>query len=120
MLVKSEADCRQFTANDGCQIRELIHPKNDGVDPGFSLALAEVRRGARTYRHRLQQSEVYYLLAGVGCVHVDGEEQCVTSGDAIFIPPGKEQWIENKGYETLRFLAVVAPPWSLAADELLE
>ena len=53
MLIKSESLCPQFVANDGCKVRELMHPKNDGIDLAFSLAIAEVEPGHRTFRHRL-------------------------------------------------------------------
>jgi len=120
MLIKSESQCRQFTANDGCSIRELVHPKNDGIDPGFSLAVAEVEVGHRTYRHRLRQAEVYYIVAGAGVVHVGGEERAVGVGDAVFIPPNETQWIRNTHSELLKFVAIVAPPWNSEDDERLD
>lgn len=120
MLIKSETRCPQFVANDGCNIRELLHPKNDLIELGFSLAIAEVEPGCRTYRHRLVQSEVYYVVAGSGLVHIGHEEQMITTGDAVLIPSQQEQWIENTGVETLKFAAIVAPPWREDGDERLD
>ncbi len=117
MLVKSEAECPSFVANDGCSIRELIHPRNDRIDAPFSLAIAEVARGASTYRHRLAQTEVYYILDGNGRVHVGDDARDVRAGDAVFIPPHALQWIDNTGAGTLRFAAIVAPPWRAEDDE---
>ena len=119
MLKKSERDCPSFVANDGCDIRELLHPKNDDVDLGFSLAIAEVAVGARTYIHRLAQSEVYFVIAGDGVAHVGDESSSVGVGDAVFIPPGKRQWIENTGDRPLKFAAIVSPPWR-AEDDVRE
>jgi mannose-6-phosphate isomerase-like protein (cupin superfamily) len=119
MLIKSESQCRQFIANDGCRIRELLHPENDGVDLGFSLAIAEVEPGGHTYRHRLRQSEVYYIVAGAGVVHIGDGERAVSVGDAIFIPPDQVQWIHNTSSDTLKFVAIVAPPWRREDDERL-
>lgn len=119
MLIKSESDCRQFVANDGCRIRELLHPKNDPIELGFSLAIAEVEPGASTYRHRLGQAEVYYIVAGSGVVHIGGEERAVSRGDAVLIPPNHVQWIQNSSAETLKFAAIVAPPWRSEDDERL-
>lgn len=120
MLIKSESQCRQFMANDGCRIRELLHPENDGVDLGFSLAIAEVKPGGRTCRHRLRQAEVYYIVAGSGVVHIGDEERAVAIGDAVFIPPNQVQWIRNPNSETLRFAAIVTPPWRGEDDERLD
>jgi len=63
MFVKNLNACHEFTANDGCLIRELLHPKNDPVDPGYSLAVARVRAGERTLQHKLVQAEVYYIIS---------------------------------------------------------
>ena len=52
-------------------------------------------------------------------MHIDDEQREVSAGDAILIPPLAVQWIENLGTETLRFIAVVAPPWSAAGDARL-
>ena len=117
MLTKRQADCAEFIANDGCRIREVLHPKNDAVELPYSLALATVDPGKASYRHRLNQSEVYYLLEGSGLMHVDGEIRPVCAGDVIYIPPDAEQWIENSGVQPLVFAAIVSPPWK-AEDDL--
>ncbi|HCU90890.1 MAG TPA: cupin domain-containing protein [Gammaproteobacteria bacterium] len=120
MLIKSESRCPQFVANDGCKVRELMHPKNDGIDLAFSLAIAEVEPGNRTFRHRLSQTEVYYIVSGTGVVHIGNEQQRVTSGDAVLIGSSQVQWIENIGFDTLKFAALVSPPWRPESDENLE
>ena len=91
MLIKREHACAQFTANDGCRIREL-----------------------------LQQIEAYYILEGTGMAWVAGECAPVARGDVVFIPAGDEQWIENTGEGTLKFAAIVAPPWRAEDDERLD
>jgi mannose-6-phosphate isomerase-like protein (cupin superfamily) len=111
MLVNSEGSCPQLIANDGCKIRELLHPKNQPIALGFSLASAEVAVGHSTYRHRLAQAEVYYIIAGAGEMHVAEETQTVEAGDAVFIPANETQWIRNLGPDVLKFIAIVAPPW---------
>lgn len=120
MLVKSTAECPPFIAPDGCLIREVLHPVRHGVSLPYSLAVAEVAPGERTYRHRLARQEVYYLLEGEGVMHVDAESRMLAAGDTVLIPAGAVQWIENRGAAVLRFIALVSPPWSAAADERLE
>ena len=116
MFVKNLYGCNEFTANDGCGIRELLHPEKDGVDLPYSLALARVKPGRATYRHRLEQTEVYYLLRGAGRMIIDNEIRDVTSGDIIVIPARAVQHIENTGRETLEFAAIVSPPWTKKGD----
>lgn len=120
MLIKSTDRCIAFTAIDGCRIREVLHPAHDPVPLAFSLAVAEVAVGARTYRHCLVHPEVYYLLEGEGVMHIGEDTRPVRAGDAVYIPAHAEQWIENAGAQTLRFIALVSPPWSMDADRRLE
>jgi mannose-6-phosphate isomerase-like protein (cupin superfamily) len=119
MFVKSLSDCPPLLANDGCTLRELLHPKNDPIDLPYSLAIAEVAVGEHSYRHRLAQDEVYYVIDGRGLMHIDDETRELAAGDAVLIPAGAVQWIENLGTTTLRFMAVVSPPWCAAGDERL-
>lgn len=117
MFVKSLADCPALTANDGCRIFELLHPSNDPLDLPYSFAIAEVEPGESSYRHRLRQTEIYFILDGRGRMHVDEETRELGPGDAVVIPAEAEQWIDNVGDERLRFIAVVSPPWR-AEDDL--
>lgn len=117
MFTKSLSDCVSLIANDGCKVWEILHPKNDELTLPYSFALAEVAVGERSYRHRLAQIEVYYVLAGRGLMHVDEETRELRAGDAVVIPAHAVQWIENLGAEPLRFIAIVSPPWR-AEDDL--
>lgn len=120
MFVKNAENCAEFTAVDGCRLRELLHNKNDAVELPYSLALARVEAGRRTRRHRLDRTEVYYITQGRGLMHIDEEEREVGQGEAILIPAGAVQWIENSGEDELCFIAIVSPPWSADGDERLE
>lgn len=117
MFIKSLSDCPSLIANDGCRVFEVLHPKNDPLELPYSLAIAEVAPGERSYRHRLAQVEVYYVLSGSGRMHIDDDSRDIAAGDAVVIPGGALQWVENSGAETLRFAAIVSPPWQ-AEDDL--
>ena len=117
MLVRRFADCEEITANDGCALRELLHPAKDGSGIPYSLAVARVRPGERTHPHRLtEETEVYYVVAGRGTMHVGDELAPLGPGDAVVIPAGSSQWIECEGGETLEFVALVSPPWRADHD----
>lgn len=121
MLVKHEKDCEEIIANDGCRLRELLHPERDSeAKISYSFAIAYVEPGKATYRHYLRQSEVYYIIEGIGNMHIGEETKEVQSGDAVYIPPEKEQWIENTGQNVLVFIALVSPPWRLEDDIRLD
>ena len=116
MFVKKLVNCNQFTANDSCKIRELLHPKNDPVELPYSIALATVEQNQRSTPHKLEQDEVYYILQGFGHMHIDDETSIVKTGDIIFIPAFSVQWIENNADIDLNFLAIVSPPWTAEGD----
>ncbi|MEM7467615.1 MAG: cupin domain-containing protein [Pseudomonadota bacterium] len=120
MYIKSETSSESYVANDGCRITELIHPKhfdfNLGDGLNFSFAVAEVAVGEQTYQHILDQHEVYYVLAGVGEMHIDEEIAEINAREAVLIPAGSVQWIKNIGDCVLRFVAVVSPPWTAEGD----
>lgn len=120
MFIKNLNECEEFIAIDGCRIRELLHPKNDTVNLPYSIAIATVDAAKRSYRHRLNQTEIYYILEGTGRMHIDGEDAMVSASDVIVIPAGAAQWIENTDDKILVFAAIVSPPWSAVDDIRLD
>lgn len=120
MFIKNLNNCKEFTANDGCRIRELLHPKNDPVDLPYSIAIAIVNPARRSYRHKLNLTEIYYILEGAGRMHIDNECVIVNTGDVIVIPAGTAQWIENTEDNDLVFAAIVNPPWNEVDDVCLD
>ena len=120
MFVKNINECDEFIANDGCRIKEWLHPKNDPVELPYSVAMGTVDVGESTYKHTLEQTEIYLMTAGQGVMHIDDEVKDIKSGDAIYIEPLRIQWIENSGDEPLSFIVIVNPPWSEDGDNRLD
>ncbi len=120
MYVRHLDDCPAFIAGDETILRELLHPARADVALGYSLAHAVVPVGARSLRHRLKTSEVYFLLSGKGLMHIDEDTAPVRAGETIYIPPGALQWIENTGTEALAFLCIVDPAWRPDDEDVLE
>ncbi len=117
MLIKKLTDCEEIIANDGCRLREALHPDHDKADVSYSLAFAWVDPGQSTLHHKLvQQTEVYSILRGKGRMHIGDEEADVGAGDTIVIPEGEVQWIDNTGDDVLYFAAIVSPPWQAEDD----
>jgi len=119
MLTRSIAECSQFVAGDGSLLRELLHPDKAKVDLRYSLAHATVPPGDTTKPHRLKASEVYYIIAGTGKMVIDDESASVRPGDAVYIPPGAAQYIDNTGKVDLVFLCIVDPAWQAKDEEIL-
>ena len=118
MFIRRLQDCTEIIANDGCRLRELLHPDRGAPGVDYSLAWAWVDPGEQTLPHTLRaQTEVYVIVQGTGRMHIGDEESDVTEGDTIVIPAGSVQWIENTGAGVLGLLALVNPPWQ-AEDDL--
>jgi mannose-6-phosphate isomerase-like protein (cupin superfamily) len=113
-------DCRKFTACDGSILRELLHPEKADLQIRYSLAHAKVAKTQKTIPHKLKNSEVYYITAGQGLMHIDEEAFEVGPETAIYIPPGSKQYIENTGDSDLEFLCIVDPAWRQEDEEIFE
>lgn len=116
MYIKHLSECKEIVAGDHTRLRELLHPERDPAEIGYSLAIARLQPGSSSARHRLKQSEVYYVLKGTGRMHVGEESAAITQGDAVYIPAETAQWLENTGKEPIEFACIVDPAWR-AEDE---
>jgi len=111
ILITDLDSCQAFISGDRVALRELLHPGKSSLKLGYSLAHATLKSGEVSLPHRLKTSEVYYILAGVGMMHVDGESAEVQANYVIYIPPDSVQYIENTGGADLVFLCIVDPAW---------
>ncbi len=66
MFIKDLQKCAEFIAGDNIILRELLHPDKEELALRYSLAHAVVKPGETSYRHKLKNSEVYYILEGAG------------------------------------------------------
>jgi mannose-6-phosphate isomerase-like protein (cupin superfamily) len=112
MLRKSIQDGSYFQALDHTTLCELLHPARDGLELPYSIAHAVLKPGVASLPHLLKKSsEVYFILEGQGMMHIDSESALVGQGQAIYIPPGSEQHIQNTGTNDLKILCIVHPMW---------
>lgn len=118
MILKDVQHIGFIPSKDACRIKEVIHPQGDDTSPGVSLAWAEVMPGRSTSLHRLDFIEIYYILEGCGRMHVNDEAADVIPGQAVYVPRGAVQYIENRGQDALRFLCICHPAYDSEGDHL--
>ena len=121
MIIQDIANCTHERVIDRSLLSELLHPdKVTGAkELECSIAHAIIPPGESTLPHLLKRStELYYILKGVGEMHIENESAPVSEGQCILIPPQARQWIRNTGRENLAFLCIVSPEWQ-ATDEKL-
>jgi len=111
--------CPEFTADDGCRLREILHPDKADLALRYSLAHATVAPGQTSALHRLTTSEVYYILEGQGRMSIDGVRSDVGRGDTVYIPPNAKQSISNTGTDALIFICIVDPAWRVEDETIL-
>ncbi len=119
MFIRDLKTSEKFISGDRAVLRELLHPGKSPLALRYSLAHALVKPGKKTLPHRLKTSEVYYVLSGSGTMHIDRETAKVRPGQAVYIPPGSVQFIENTGRADLTFLCIVDPAWRPEDEEVL-
>ena len=114
------ADRPEFLAGDHTVLRELLHPAKQPLTLGYSMAHGILAPGARSKRHRLTSSEVYYIIAGRGRLTVDDAVVVVEPGSVVYVPPGGTQFLDNVGSTDIEFLCLVDPAWRPEDEEVLE
>lgn len=120
MVHVTVADRPDFLAGDHTLLCELLHPAKQPLALGYSLAHGTLAPGARSKRHKLTSSEVYYIIAGRGRLTVDGSAVDVEAGSVVYVPPGGTQSLENNGSTAIEFLCLVDPAWRPEDEEVLE
>lgn len=123
MLINDINKSKYFTALDETVLCELLHPNNESEVMGmnFSLAHAIIEPGKKSLPHKIADSvEIYYILEGEGCMHINHEREIVKTGQAVYIPRDSCQWIKNIGTGPLKFLCIVSPPWKLAKESMCD
>jgi quercetin dioxygenase-like cupin family protein len=70
----------------------------------LTAGVAELQPQGWLGLHRHTPAEIYYVIEGRGTVTLDGAEEEVAAGSAVFIPGDCEHGIVNSGDTVLRFL----------------
>jgi mannose-6-phosphate isomerase-like protein (cupin superfamily) len=120
MFLKQLKDCKEFRAADVSLLRELLHPAKADLQIRYSLAHAKVQPGQATKPHILRASEVYYIVAGRGVMHINDESRGLCPGCVVYIPPHSKQYIENTAGSDLEFLCIVDPAWREEDEQILD
>jgi mannose-6-phosphate isomerase-like protein (cupin superfamily) len=120
MLIRDIAGSKEIIAGDNTLLKELFNPLKDDLKVRYSFAVGRVQQGGQTYLHRLKNSEVYFFLKGTAEITVNGETAVVGASQAVYVPPGASQQVENVGGEELLFVCIVDPAWREEDEKILE
>ena len=97
--------------------------RDDIIRPLFGTLNPDGTRRYRTaYIEVGRKNGKSEIAAGVAlyCLVADGEESAeVIAGDAVYIPPGSVQWLENTGQVEIEFICLVDPAWCPEDEQAL-
>ena len=120
MSLRKNTEINSIQGNEGTKIKQYFHPHNTLNGINYSLAQFTLEIGKKSKLHKMNSSEIYYILEGEGKLKTNNETYHVQKDDSVFIPPNTEQCIENTGSKDLKFLCIVEPAWKVADETILE
>ena len=120
MSIKEDSKIEFIDGEEGAKIKQYFHPHNTLNGINYSIAQFLLEEGKKTKLHRIESSEIYYILQGEGELKIDDQLFDLKINDSAYVPPNSKQCIENIGSEKLRFLCIVEPAWKADDDEILE
>jgi len=91
--------------------KSLIDAKDTA---GFGILLVTFGPGARLNFHTHTFEQILYVTEGKGIVATPQEEQVVTPGAVIFIPPGEVHWHGATEDSSFTHIAIQKPGIKLA------
>ena len=95
----------------GGLVKRLIYPQTTGC-ANATMAMVFLNPGEMVVRHRHPEEELYYIVSGRGEMYLEDRWFPIEPGMAIFIPSMAVHGQRCTGDDTLKIIAVVAPPFS--------
>ncbi len=120
MSLRKNSEIDSIQGNEGTKIKQYFHPHNTSDGINYSLAQFSLEPGKRSKLHKMNSSEIYYILEGIGNLNVNECTYRLEKDDSVYVPPNSKQFIENIGNNNLRFLCIVEPAWSTKDEIILE
>lgn len=120
MSVRKSSEVEIISGNEGTKIKQYFHPHNTLNGINYSLAQFTLEPRKRSLLHKIQSSEIYYILEGDAILRINDETYHLKKDDSVYVPPMSEQYIENTGSTNLQFLCIVEPAWKPEDEIILE
>lgn len=95
MIVAKCDEIKAAESKDEIVEKGPVHRKiviDDKVSKGFGVVWVRFAPGARLNFHTHSFEQILYVTEGKGIVATKTEQQIVTPGTVIFIPPGEVHW----------------------------
>jgi len=101
----------------GGQVSYLLLAPGQFGSRNLAITWVEGSPGSRQDVHTHAASEqVYVIVHGRGVMTVGEEEEVVSAGTVVLVPPGAGHAILNTGEEPLVFISATAPPFEMPPE----
>jgi mannose-6-phosphate isomerase-like protein (cupin superfamily) len=90
-------------------VSHILLEEGDAPGGELSITWVDVEPGAEQKPHSHGPQQVYVITRGSGRMKVGEDEQDVTVGQLVFIPPNTEHGIVNTGDEVLTYVSAATP-----------
>ena len=78
----------------------------------LTVTMVEMQPGGNQRVHSHAPEQMYYILAGSGIMHVDGEQGEVKTGDSVFFGSHAKHGLRNTGDSVLTYMSAASPSFS--------
>ena len=120
MSLRKNSEIKSIQGDEGTKIKQYFHPHNTLNGINYSIAQFTLEPGKKSKLHKMDSSEIYYILEGSGNLKIDEDAYQLEKDDSVYVPSNSKQFIENTGSSNLRFLCIVQPAWKADNEILLE
>ena len=120
MSLRRDSEIDSIQGNEGTKIKQYFHPHNTLNGINYSVAQFTLESGKKSKLHKINSSEIYYILEGSGNITINEDTHQIKKDDSVYVPPNSKQFIENSGTADLKFLCIVEPAWKADDEVLLE
>ncbi|MBW2544421.1 MAG: cupin domain-containing protein [Deltaproteobacteria bacterium] len=106
MIIHHYEDVEAVEMMKGVKKRVVIGDREGA--PNFIMRIIELEPGASSPLHdHPWEHEIFVLKGEATARNSAGDENPVGEGDAVFIPPGEEHRLTNKGEGVVRFMCLI-------------
>jgi quercetin dioxygenase-like cupin family protein len=83
-----------------------LHPELKPIAAGLTI----LPPGGKSDDDQHVEGEMFYVISGTGRIRVKEEEQPLTPGTAVWVPPWTSHQLFNPGDNVVKILWVLSPP----------
>jgi len=92
----------------GVDFRQLIAKDMD--PPNFYMRLFDIAPGGHTPKHAHEWEHEVFVVKGKGKIVLDGVEEKLSEGDAVYVEPEELHQFVNSSSSTLRLICIIPKP----------